>query len=349
MRYAIGAAAVAALCRAAAAGAHTVPVRDAAGLAAAIAHATPGDDIVLGDGNYSITHKLSALASGTTRAPVTVRAAHRHAAHIAAATVIAFEVTGAYWHFADLDISGVCRDDTTCEHAFHVVGAADGFQLTGSQIADFNAHVKVNADEAHRMPAGGLIANNWFVDTHPRHTGNPVAPINIDNAIAWVVRGNVVRDVQKDGPGEGAYGIFVKGGSQNPVLERNLVMCGVDAHARSDTVGLSFGAHGMDAALCPPHWNAGMTCDPEVSGGVMRNNFVVNCNGDGIYLNKAHGSKILFNTLMRSGGITFRYPSSTGLALGNLMDAAIRARDGGSFTDAGNATSAASPSHQVVP
>jgi hypothetical protein len=31
------------------------------------------------------------------------------------------------------------------------------------------------------------------------------------------------------------------------------------------------------------------------------------------------------------------------------MDAAIRARDGGSFTDAGNATSAASPSHQVVP
>jgi hypothetical protein len=343
MRLSIGIAVVAvALCVAVAAEAHSVPVRDTGELADAIAHAAPGDDIVLADGRYLITRKLAARASGTAQAPITVRAAHRWAAHIETSWVIAFEVTGAYWHFADLSIRGVCADDTTCEHAFHVVGEADGFQLTHSAIIDFNAHVKVNADAARHMPAGGVIANNRFVDTHPRHTGNPVAPINIDDAVAWVVRANVVAGFQKDGAGEGAYGIFVKGGSQSPIVERNVVMCGHRARVSGEVVGLSFGAHGMDAALCPPHWDAAIPCDPEVTGGIMRNNVVENCSGDGIYLNKARDSKILFNTLIRTGGITFRYPASTGVARGNLMDAAIRSRDGGSFTDGGNAISARS-------
>jgi hypothetical protein len=333
MRRSIGAAAVAvALCLAAAAGARTVPVRDTGELADAIAHAAPGDDIVLADGHYLLTHKLAALASGTAPAPITVRAAHRWATHIDSAGVIAFEVTGAHWRFADLEIRGVCPQDTLCEHAFHVVGAADGFRLTGSRLMDFNAHVKVNADDARHLPAGGLIANNEFFDTHPRHTNNPVAPINIDDAVSWVVQGNVVHDFQKDGGGEGAYGIFVKGGSQNPILERNLVLCARDANVRGEIVGLSFGAHGMDPALCPPHWNAAVTCDPEVSGGIMRNNIVANCSGDGIYLNKARDSKILFNTLTRTDGIEFRYPSSTGIATGNRMTGAIKATDGGKFS-----------------
>lgn len=338
MRHSIGVAASAAvLCVAAAARAHTVPVRDTGELARAIAHAEPGDDIVLADGRYPITRKLTARASGTAQAPITVRAGHRWGAHIDSAGVIAFEVTGAYWRFADLDIRGVCPQDTSCEHAFHVVGAADGFRLTGSRLVDFNAQVKVNADVARHLPAGGLIANNELFDTHPRHTDNPVAPINIDDAVSWVVRANVVHDFQKDGAGEGAYGIFVKGGSRSPILERNFVQCARGARVPGEMVGLSFGAHGMDAALCPPHWDAAVPCDPEVTGGIMRNNIVLNCSGDGIYLNKARDSQILFNELgLGTGGIVFRYPGSTGVARGNVMRAAPVARDGGSFIDGGN-------------
>ena len=312
--------------------AREVQVHDSAGLATAISGARPGDDIVLSDGLYAIGHKLEARLPG----PVLVRAAHKYGAEIRSSGLIAFEVTAPGWHFADLDIRGVCADDTMCEHAFHVVGKADGFQVTGSRLADFNAQIKVNADAAHDLPAGGLIQDNVFFDTHPRHTNNPVAPINIDNAVSWIVRGNTVHDFQKDGTGEGSYGIFVKGGSQSPVIERNLVNCAAEAPSLGQMVGLSFGAHGMDPALCPPYWDIHRPCAPEVTGGIMRNNIVRDCSDDGIYLNKSADSKILFNTLERTRGITFRYPSSRGVARGNLT-AGIRARDGGQFSDGGNA------------
>jgi hypothetical protein len=333
--------AAATLAAAPSARARDVPVRDAAQLAAAIAAAAPGDDIVLADGTYAIAHKLKAQNAGSAQAPITVRAAHALGAHIRSSGVIAFEVTGSYWSFADLDIRGVCARDTACEHAFHVVGDAAGFRLTGSRLADFNAHLKVNADEAHRLPAQGLVADNEFFDSHPRHTDNPVAPVNIDNAIGWVVRGNLIHDFQKDGTGEASYGAFVKGGSQAPLLERNVVICARDAAPFWHMVGLSFGAHGMAPALCPPHWDAARICDPEVSAGIMRNNVVRNCNDDGIYLDRGRDSKILFNTLVDTGGITFRFPGSTGEARGNLSTAPIRAADGGHFTDGGNAVGAA--------
>jgi hypothetical protein len=194
-----------------------VLVRDSTTLAAAIADARPGDDIVLASGVYPLSHKLQARAAG----PVTVRAAHRYGAQIRSSGLIAFEVTAPFWHFSGLDMRGVCADDTVCEHAFHVVGTASGFQVTDSRLADFNAQIKVNADTAHHLPAHGLIQDNVFFDSHPRHTDNPVAPVNIDNAVSWVVRGNLVHDFQKDGTGEGSYGIFVKGGSQAPLIERN--------------------------------------------------------------------------------------------------------------------------------
>lgn len=316
--------------------ARSVGVGNAADLADAVAAARPGDDIVLNDGQYLLTHKLEATASGAAQAPIVVRAAHRFGAQIRSAGLIAFEVTGSYWSFRDLDFRGVCSDDTQCEHAFHVVGAAAGFRLRGSRLIDFNAAVKVNANGAHALPSDGVIEDNEFFGTRPRHTDNPVAPVNIDNALRWVVRHNFIHDFQKDGAGEGSYGAFVKGGSQSPLIERNVVMCARDHAPRGRMVGLSFGAHGMDPALCPPHWDARVTCDPEVQDGIMRNNVVFNCNEDGIYLNRARASKILFNTLVQTGGIDVRYAGSSADVRGNLLNGAIRARDGGQVSASGN-------------
>lgn len=327
---------------AASAWARTVPVQDSTDLTEAIKVAQAGDVIELADGTYVVTGKLHASSNGSAAAPITVRSVHNRGAHIRSVAQIAFEVTGSYWRFADLDIVGVCVRDTDCEHAFHVVGASAGFTLTGSRIADFNAHIKVNADVAHALPASGLIDNNEFFDSHPRHTDNPVAPINIDNAIGWIVRANLIHDFQKDGVGEGSYGAFVKGGSKSPIIERNLIFCARDNAPTGQMVGLSFGAHGMDANLCPPYWDAARTCDPEVSGGIMRNNIILNCSDDGIYLNRSTDSAILFNTLVRTGGIEFRFASSTGVARGNLMTGHIKATVGGQFRDGGNRMGAAS-------
>jgi parallel beta-helix repeat protein len=314
------------------AAARTIAVSDVTGLKAAIAEAAPGDDIVLANGTYPVPRKILVTSSGTAQAPITLRAAHPYRAAILSSSLIAFELTGSYWHFVDLDIRGTCTLDTMCEHAFHVTGNVTGFQLTGSRLADFNAHIKVNSNPAHELPSNGLIENNEFFDTHPRRTNNPVATINIDNAIGWVVRNNVIHDFQKDGTGEDSYGAFVKGGSERPLIERNLITCARDRPMLGRMVGLSFGAHGMDPALCPPHWDANTPCDPEVSGGVIRNNIVLNCNGEGIYLNKASGSEILSNTLAQTGGITFRYPGSNGAARFNMLNAEIRATDGARVT-----------------
>ncbi len=328
---------------AAPAAAHEVQVRDSGDLIAAVQNADAGDDIVLADGVYLITGKITAGSVGTAAAPITVRAAHPLGALIRSSSQVLFEVTAPFWHFSGLDIRGVCSDDTTCEHAFHVVGAADGFELSHCRLGDFNAHLKVNADGAHHLPADGVVADNEFFDTHPRHTDNPVATVNIDNAVRWVVRGNLVHDFQKDGGGEDAYGIFVKGGSQSPVIERNLIECNSVHAPVGHMVGLSFGAHGMDSNLCPPYWDFQKVCDPEVTGGVMRNNIIGSCNGDGIYVFRSKESQILYNSMERTGGIEFRLPGSSGVVRGNVLDRPVRAVDGAHFTDGGNRLAGAGP------
>lgn len=323
-----------------AASARTVPVRTTAEVLAAIHAAQPGDEIVLADGLYALSgaHGVNCTNPGTAAAPIVVRAARPLGARIESSAVEAFSVSAPYWRFEGLDVRGVCRDDSLCEHAFHVTGRAAGFQLRRSRIADFNAHLKVNADADHNLPDGGLVDGNELLDTRPRETPTPVTPVNIDNASGWVVRDNLIQDFHKTMGNQVSYGAFAKGGARRPVFERNLVLCSAEDTSGGARVGLSFGGGGMDPALCAPTWNAAARCDPEVEGGVMRNNVVVNCSDDGIYLNRARNTKLLYNTLVATGDIAFRYESSTGEAHGNVLSSRIRARDGGRFIGTDNLT-----------
>ena len=315
--------------------AETVTVTSTAALASAIAAAKPGDEIVLADGTYEIARHIAVQASGTAQAPITVRAEHRWKAQIRSSGQMAFEVSAPYWTFRDLDIRGVCADDSTCEHAFHVVGPAVGFRMIGNRIADFNAQLKVNA-LGGVLPTGGVVEDNELFDTHPRHTGNPVTPLDIDAGSGWVVRRNFIYDFHKDGGNGVSYGAFVKGGAERPVFERNLVICALHDVRGGARVGLSFGGGGMPPETCAPAFRADVPCDHQVTGGVMRNNIVADCSDVGIYLNDATDTQVLFNTLIRTKGVDFRFPHSSGEARGNLMASEIRARDGGQFKDGGN-------------
>ena len=312
--------------------ARVVPVSNAAGLIAAIGAAQPGDEIVLANGTYELSgnHGVNCANAGTPAAPIVVRAAHPLGAHIVSTAVEAFAVSAPDWRFDGLDIRGACANDADCEHAFHVTGRATGFQMLRNRVADFNAQLKVNADGDHTQPDGGLVEGNEFLDTHPRRTSGPVTPVNIDIAADWVVRGNVIRDFHKAGGNEVSFGAYAKGGARQPVFERNLVLCADLDTTGGTRIGLSLGGGGMDPALCAPKYDAAIPCDPEVEGGIIRNNIVANCSDDGIYLNRAKDTKILYNTLIATGGIAFRFPSSTGEAVGNVLSSAIRDRDGGS-------------------
>ena len=323
------------------AGARTVNVTDVPSLTSAIAAAAAGDEIVLAPGTYHFTSSPTCSAAGTPAAPVVVRAATPLAAKIEFDALEGFHVTGPSWRFEGLDVHGVCADDSNCEHAFHVTGKATGFVLRGSRIVDFNAQLKVNADTvgtagAYVQPNGGLVEGNEVFDTHSRQTANPVTKLNIDTVDGWVVRANTIYDAHKNGGDNVSYQSFMKGGGKNGVYERNLVMCTRNETSGGTRIGLSFGGGGTAPQFCAPAFNAGTPCDVEQTNGTMRNNIIVQCSDVGIYLNRSKDTKVLFNTLIATTGVDFRFATTSGEANGNVLASALRIRDGATMTKTTN-------------
>jgi uncharacterized protein (TIGR03382 family) len=306
-------------------------------LIAAISNAHAGDEIVLADGTYALTG-VSCSAVGTEAAPITVRAANPLGAHIELDALEGFKVSGAYWHFEGLDVKGVCASDPNCEHAFHVTGAADGFVLRSSRVRDFNAQLKVNAamiNGSYVQPNRGLIEYNELGDTRGRNTSNPVTKLNIDTGDDWIIRGNYIHDAYKMGGDGISYATFMKSGGHRGLIERNLVVCSKDTTGGT-RIGLSFGGGGTGAQYCAPAYDPNVPCSIEHTDGTMRNNIIANCSDVGIYINRGKNSHILYNTLIATSGVDFRFDTTTGEAVGNVMAGTIHLRDSGTATKTSN-------------
>lgn len=314
-----------------------VNVSTSSELTTAITNAAPGDEIVLADGTYSIT-TVDCSQSGSSLLPIVVRAASPLGALIEIDGLEGFRVTGAHWHFEDLDVRGVCANDPDCEHAFHVSGAADGFVLRRSRVRDFNAQLKVNAamvSGTYVTPNSGLVEYNEVGDTRGRNTSNPVTKLNIDTGDDWIVRGNYLHDAYKM-QGDGvSYAAFMKSGGKRGLFERNLVLCSKDTTGGT-RIGLSFGGGGTAPQFCAPAFDANTPCSVEHDGGTMRNNIIASCSDVGIYLNRGKDSHILFNTLIGTTGVDFRFDTTSGEAVGNLLASMIRTRDNATMTEMGN-------------
>jgi hypothetical protein len=319
-----------------------VNVSTAGELSQAITNAQAGDEIVLAPGTYALTG-ATCSAAGNAQQPIIVRAATPLLAVIQFDGLEGFKVTGAHWHFEDLEVRGVCASDPSCEHAFHVTGAAHGFVLRRSRVLDFNAQLKVNASpiaSTYVTPNAGLVEYNEIGDTRGRATSNPVTKLNIDTGEDWIVRGNYLHDAQKLQGDNISYAAFMKSGGKRGLFERNLVICSKDTTGGT-RIGLSFGGGGTAPQFCAPAFDANTPCNVEHDGGTMRNNIIVNCSDVGIYLNRGKDSHILFNTLIATNGVDFRFDTTSGEAVGNLLGSAIRTRDNATMTAAGNTMSVA--------
>jgi len=319
--------------------ARVVPVATPAELTAAISAAVAGDEIVLADGTYALTG-ATCSAVGTMSAPIIVRSMNPMGAKIELNGLEGFKVTGAHWQFADLDIKGVCPDDNLCEHAFHVSGAAHYFVLRGSKVTDFNAQLKVNASmigSGWITPNNGLVEGNDIGDTRKRMTANPTTKLNIDTGEDWIVRRNYIHDGEKGMGDYVSYAAFMKSGGKRGIFERNLVICSsMGANAGGYRIGLSFGGGGTAPQFCAPAFNAGTPCSVEHDGGIIRNNIIVNCSDVGVYLNRSANSHVLYNTMIETTGVDFRYATSTGEARGNVMTSIIRQREGAVSMESAN-------------
>lgn len=323
---------------AAPAAAAVVPVGTTDELVAAIGAAKAGDEIVLASGTYAFDG-VSCAAAGTEAAPIVVRAAEPLGAILELSGVEGFKVSGPNWHFEDLDIRGVCADDSDCEHAFHVFGAASRFTLRRSRVRDFNAQLKINAAQVGGVwmaPDDGLIERSELFDTHPRRTGNPVTKINIDGGKRWTVRDSYLHDFQKDGGDTVSYGAFMKSGGSDGLFERNLVVCTTAGSPDGARIGLSFGGGGTGAQYCAPAYDPDVPCEVEHTGGTMRNNIIASCSDVGVYLNRATDTQLHFNTLIATSGIDFRFATTSGVARGNVLTGKIRDRDGGTHEESDN-------------
>jgi len=300
-------------------------------LTSAIAAAQPGDNILLADGTYNSTG-YSCDASGTAQSPITVRAQHPLLATVRFNALEGFHVNGDYWHFENLAVQGVCPVDDNCEHAFHVTGAS-GFSLKGSKISDFNAQLKVNAVPP-KLPQAGLVEGNEIFDTRARMTANPTTKLDIDSGDDWIVRANIIRDFEKGGGDNISYGAFMKCGGLRGIMERNLVLC-TSTFGSGTRIGLSLGGGGCGWQYCEPAFDANVPC-LEHTDGIVRNNIITQCSDVGIYVNQAKNSQILYNTVIATSGIDYRFSMTTGDARGNVLEGSIRNRDGSTGVFANN-------------
>ena len=320
-------------------GAAIVPVHDGAELRAAIDEAAPGDEIVLAPGTYEIGGNLVADTPGQPDAPIVVRAAAPRSVLVKfnnpGGFAEGFRLLAPWWRIESLDIEGACPVDSECEHAFHLAGDADHVVIRDNHVRDFNAQIKSNGSPqqggGNAYPDDVLIERNVLYDTRPRQTASPVTKIDVVGGRRWIVRGNLIHDFEKGGGDTISYAAFLKGNSRDGLFEQNLVRCAWKTSG-GVRLGLSLGGGG---SAPDPICEEG-TCTPEHQDGILRNNIVMDCSDVGIYLNEAARSSIQHNLLYGTGGIDVRFAASTADLRNNLLQGAIRNRDGGTHTSAGD-------------
>jgi hypothetical protein len=312
----------------------TVLVANATDALEALARAEAGDAITFLPGTYRFSgHALDLVRAGRADAPITVRAERLGQAVLEFELLEGFHVRAPFWAFENLEIRGVCRTHDGCEHAFHVVGAAHHVEIRNNVVRDFHSHVKVNG-AGGRFPDAGRVAFNTLINGSPRATDAPVTPVDIVAASDWTIEGNLIADFVKAGGDRTSYGAFAKGGGSGNRFVGNVVLCEHRLRgAPGRRIGLSFGGGGSDARLCRDQ-----RCVVEHDDGLMANNLIASCSDEGIYINRAARTRLLHNTVLDTAGVAVRFPESAAHAAGNLIDGALRSRDGGALDVLDNRT-----------
>ena len=274
-----------------------IPVQDVSGLLQAIKAAKPGDYIELEPGTYTakIYRGIALKTAGRAEAPIAIGA----------------KTLGTVTLKLDASEGFIVR--------------APFFVMRNNHIRDFNAQLKVNAiyDD---IPDFGLVEGNSIYDTQGRRTGVPIAKLNIDTANSWMVRGNLIADYEKRGGDGISYGAFFKSNSRGGIFDGNVVACYMQTEVKGGVrLGLSIGGGGSNQKICRDQ-----NCASEHTGGIIRNNIIVNCPVDvGVYLNKATDTLIHNNLILNTRGIDSRFSTSSVRVFNNILDARVKERDGG--------------------
>lgn len=283
----------------------TRKVANVSALREAMSQALPGDVIELQPGDHVIKATLVVGQGGRADAPIVLRGAA--GARLLSETVEAIKLTQPHWVIEHLEIVGTCARVTTCEHAIHVVGHAEQVWLSGLQLRNFNAAIKVNGEDG-AWPDHGRVTGSLLANDAPRPGDAPSTPFDLVGASDWRFEDNRVWGVAKQGGDRVAYGAFMKGGGQGGRMERNLVVCAPDVRfqAVGHQVGLSFGGGRTDGGTLRDQQTR-----LEHVQGVAADNVVLNCNDSALDVNESAAIELRNNVLLGSGGVLARGKGSS--------------------------------------
>lgn len=216
------------------------------------------------------------------------------------------------------------------QHAIHLEGDADYINISHNEFINFNSHIKangfVNSGGIKKFPDNVTIQNNNFYNEWKRNTSSPASPIDVVGGINWTISNNFIADFGKYGQsGKGVtYGLFLKGASENGMIQNNLINCEwhLPHTSLNDTrIGISLGNGGTGQRFCMDE-----KCLYEHKSGSIIGNTILNCKNDvSIYINKGQDTKISNNYIVNSLGIEVRYPVSSATIYDNVLDGRIKA------------------------
>lgn len=290
-------------------------VASAESLISAIQSAKAGQTILLAPGLYAINSQINTNANGTALQPITVRAAQPGQVKLEVNSQVAFRISKAYWIFENLQIKGVCKEHSDCEHAFHIFGPAQNTVIRNNLLEDFNAHIKING-YGNDWPDHGLAQFNTLTNSRRRETHYPVTTLDMVGANYWRLSDNLVTNFVKGDGNQISYGVFMKGAGTGGRIERNLIICTPQHISQTGVrVGISFGGGGTGKPYCRDR-----KCDNEYTAGLAANNIVAHCNDFGIDVNQSNKIIIANNTLINTAGIDTRGDAASAKIYGNLFD-----------------------------
>jgi hypothetical protein len=301
----------------------TVYVQTENELLNALKKAQAGDHIILETGYYFINKtRISISTAGSAEHPIRVSAAPGTQVYIELNTLEGFLVSAPYWIFENLHINGSCKQDSQCEHAFHIVGNAHHTTIQNNTITNFNAQFKINGYQDVGYPDNGIIQHNIMYNQKPRHTKKPVTPIDAVAVSNWQIKQNYIADFAKLWGNKVSYGGFFKGGGSKNTFEQNIVLCEV-LHAGGVRVGLSFGGGGTGKA----YFRTSNKVIEQYNSSII-GNIIGNCPNDvGLYINTSKNTVIKNNILFNNNGIDVRFPSTSAIVENNTLSGNIHIRD----------------------
>lgn len=251
----------------------------------AFASAVAGDVILLSAGTYRFEAALWTSNDGTADEPITVTSADATTAKLDFDSLEGMVINNRFWIIEKIWINGACAEPGNCEAGLGVKPDAHNLILRESRLSNWIQHVKgARSPDAEVEDASILNCELWNDRIH--WAGG--TPLDLVGGKRWRIVGNYIHDYGGDDNGD--YGIFLKGGTDDGIVERNLVICEQDRPGGGATVGISIGGGGTGAEFCENR-----DCSCEDNGSIIRNNIVLHCNDTGLHSRRGCGSKFYNN------------------------------------------------------